>query len=165
MLCRAKQVTARRGQAGVPRARGDEPGRWARAVRRWAPFPPARPRPGTAGRAPGLERLPSALRRRSAAAGPAVPPCHRRPARVAPLRSTSTLLQQVETRQGARAGGRNRETLAALLPPARLGLIQLHREIISPNQTTGRKILGQVRLAGFSVFGRPLRLSRSHRAP
>lgn len=59
------------------------------------------------------------------AAGPA-------PAPAAPWRATATFPQQVETRQRARAGGGNGETLAAPLPPAGLDLIQLNGEIVSP---------------------------------
>lgn len=100
--------------------------------------------------APGIgAHSPPALRHRPAPRCPsAAGPVLVAPVPVAPWRFTATFPQQVETRQGARAGGGNGETVAAPLPPA-----ELNGEIVYPNQTTSRKALGQVRGAAFSVPG------------
>lgn len=129
--CRAKQVTARRGQAGP---RGHERGAANRAggLARGAGDPVLRGR--------GWERPPRAPRTRARSARSLRPPpsaARPGPARrcpgaaapvpVAPLRSASTFPQQVESRQGARAGGGNGEAAAAALPPA-----ESSGEIVSP---------------------------------
>lgn len=123
--CRAKQVTARRGQAGVRRARRDEPGWWARAGYRGSPFPAC-----AAAARHGRPRTPR-TRAWSAVPSPSaadpVPPAPS-PRRLFALHFTTTGGNE----PGSAAGGGNGETLAALLPPAGLGLIQFNREIVSP---------------------------------
>ena len=98
-----RPAAARKGQSGAPRT----PARSPLALR------PPPPRVGCSAPAPKF-------------AG-ARPQC-----RPPLLRSSSTYPKQVETRQGARAGGGSGETLAAPLPPAGLGLIQFNGKIVSP---------------------------------
>lgn len=114
---RAKQVTELRGQVGVGRARAGGPPAGLRGSRgAGAPLP----RPAAA-RTAGSERAgppPSAAARPSRGPGAQV---RWRPAaaRAAPLALQLDFPQQVEARQGARAGGGNGETpvLLSHLPP------------------------------------------------